>query len=110
MSTLINTGPTDLIGPFAIVVTSTPKGVTLTNFSVSVGGSVCVPGSGIFGGASEPAGLLFENVAGNLINPIRGGSAIRVFIQFTNPFHFNLGTFFHSSLGFGLQIYQGPFF
>jgi hypothetical protein len=108
--TLVNTGPTDFTGPFAIVFNTTPRGVTILNASLSTGGPICEPGSGIFGGGVEPGGLLFINVNGNLINPSRGGSPLHVFIRFTNPFNINLSTFYHSSFGFGLSLFQGPFF
>jgi hypothetical protein len=98
-------GTQDFTGPIAVVFTKFPNGVTITNASVSTGGTICKPGGGIFGGGTEPAGLVFINTTGSLIR----GVPLRVFVQFTNPFNVNLSTFYVGP-DYGLQFYQATLF
>ena len=98
--TIVNTGPVDITGPIAVGFTKFPHGVTVVNARLSV----AIPPGGIFCGTGQPGGVTFINTTGSLIR----GMGLRVFVQFTNPFHVSLSTFYHGP-DYGLQFYQGRF-
>src|SRR5262249_30446561 len=84
--TMINLGPQDLVGPFSIAFANLPRGAVLLNATGVTSG---LPD--VFGGLNFfPAGMPFIVVNTTLIS----NTPVRIAVQFINPFHGSLGSFF----------------
>jgi hypothetical protein len=81
--TLMNVGPGPLTGPATFVFTSLPPGVTLVNATGQLNGSPIIQVS---------------------FAPLATNQFVRVLLVFTDPFHFDLGSFFR---GFPIQLILG---